>query len=474
MSISQFFAILRARWKICLSIFFGVIVLVVGVSLVLPKKYTAVASVVLDVKPDPLAAVLYNGMNPGLIQTQIDIIQSDRVAFRVVRNLKLNENPQIRAQWQEQTDGEGTIEQWLSDTFQKALDVKPGRESNVINVSYQAQDPRFAAGLANAFVQAYMQTALELKVDPAKQYSNFFDQRAKEARDVLEVAQKKVSAFQTEKGIIATDERLDVENTRLNELSSQLVAVQALASESGSRQAAAGSSGDQMQEVLNSALIGTLKSDLARGEARLKELSARYGDSYPQVVETKANVEETRRRVEAETKRVTSGVGVSNSINQQRVSELRASIEAQRQKIQQMKALRDEGAVLVRDAENAQHAYDLISQRLNQASLESQATQSNVSVLTAAVPPVQPSSPRVLLNTMLAVFVGVLLATAVMLVLELSDRRTRSAADVVQAIGLPVLGTIPRPNAKRMFRGPRNSLMQQRLLGQLPAPNERT
>lgn len=472
MSISQFFAILRARWKICLSIFFGVVVLVIGISLVLPKKYTAVTSVVLDVKPDPLSTVLYNGMNPGLLQTQIDIIQSDRVAFRVVRLLKLNENPQIRAQWQEQTNGEGTIEQWLSDSFQKNLDVKPGKESNVINVMYQAADPRFAAALANAFVQAYLQTALELKVDPAKQYSSFFDQRSKEARDALETAQKRVSAYQQEKGIIATDERLDVESTRLNELSSQLVAVQALASESGSRQNAAGASGDRMQEVLNSPLISGLKSDLSRGEARLKELSARYGDSYPQVVETKANNDEVRRRIDAETQKITSGVSVNNSINQQRVAELRASLDAQRAKIQQMKAVRDEASVLVRDVENAQRNYEMVQQRLQLTSLESQATQSNVAVLTPAVPPLQPSSPKLVLNTILAVFIGVVLGVAVALMKELFDRRVRSAEDVVAAIGLPVLGSIPEPNAKRLFRRNNTSLMQQKLLGQLPAPTK--
>ncbi|WP_077037339.1 chain length determinant protein EpsF [Pelomonas sp. KK5] len=474
MTITQFFAILRARWKVALAIFLSIVVLVVGISLVLTKKYTAVASVVIDVKPDPLSAVLYNGANPGLLQTQIDIIQSDRVAFRVVKNLRLNENATIRSQWQEQTNGEGTIEQWLSETFQKNMDVKPGRESNVINISYTAPDPRFAAALANAFVQSYMETSLELKVDPAKQYSSFFDQRAKEARDALETAQKRLSEFQRQKGIIATDERLDVENTRLSELSSQLVIVQAVASESGSRQsAAAGSGSGNMQEVLNNSLIAGLKADLSRGDARLQELGARYGDAHPLVIEAKANNDELRKRLDAETRKITSGVGVSNSINQQRVAELRASLDAQRTKIQQMKTLRDESSVLVRDAENAQRAYDIVLQRLNQASLESQATQSNLSVLTSAVPPTTNSSPKVFLNAIVAVFVGVLLAIGVALALEFFDRRVRSADDVLSAIGVPVLGSVPQPNAKRLFRkGTRASLMQQKLLGQLPAPTK--
>src|SRR6218665_374761 len=107
MTFIQFFSIIRARWKLCISILFAVVILTMLISFLMPKKYTAIASVVVDVKPDPLSAVMYSGLaNPGFLATQIDIIQSDRVAHKVVRNLRLTENPSIRQQWQEQTDGE--------------------------------------------------------------------------------------------------------------------------------------------------------------------------------------------------------------------------------------------------------------------------------------------------------------------------------------------------------------------------------
>jgi chain length determinant protein EpsF len=292
MNFVQFLAILRARYKTALVVLAATVLPAIVLSLVLPKTYTAVASVVVDTtKPDPLAAVLYSGgLNPGVIATQMDIIQSDRVAFKVVKNLRLTENATLREQWQNETKGEGTMEQWLATVFQKQMDVKPSRESNVISVTYKAPDPRFAAGLANAFVQAYLETNIEMRVEPAKMYSSFFDQRAKEARDALEKAQSRLSDFQQQKGIIASDERLDVENSRLNELSTQYVALQSLASDSGSRQTAArGAGADRMQEVLANPLVAGLKADQARLEAKLKELTSRLGDRNPQVIETRAN-----------------------------------------------------------------------------------------------------------------------------------------------------------------------------------------
>lgn len=471
MTFGQFLSILRARKWAALLVFALVVATTVVVSLLLPKQYKGEASVVVDVKPDPVTAMMSPAMAmPSFMATQVDILTSDRVALRVIRDLKLADSPQIREQWQTEAQGKGTIEQWLVELLQKGLDVKPSRESNVINISYKSQDPRFAAGLANAFAQAYIATTLELRVDPAKQFTSFFAAQTKDAREALERAQAKVSAFQRAKGIIATDERLDVENARLNELSSQLVQIQAIASESGSRQAAAlGSQGDRVQEVLSNPLISGLKADLSRNEARLQELNAKFGDNHPQVIEARANIAELRSRIDAETRKVTSGVGVTNTINKQREAQVRRELEAQRAKVLQMKAVRDEGQVLVREVENAQRTFDNLITRLNQTALESQATQSYANVLTQAQPPAEHASPKLLLNTALAVFLGALLAVGVALLLELSDRRVRAPEDVVAALGLPVLGVLPKPNAKRFVSGKHALLGHQRALG-LPAP----
>ena len=472
MSFGQFIAILRARWWVAALVFVLTVGTTVGVSLVLPKKYLATATVVVDMKPDPVTAMMYGGMaSPAFMATQVDVIQSDRVAQRVVRDLKLTDNPQVREQWQEATEGKGSIEVWLAESFQKNMDVKPSRESSVISVSYKAPDPQFAAALANAFVQAYLETSLELRVDPAKQYSNFFDTRAKDARETLERAQAKLSAFQKTNGIIANDERLDVENARLSELSSQLVQLQAVSSESSSRQAQANSgAGDKLQEVLNNPVVAGLKADLSRYEAKLQELSARLGDNHPQVVEAKANIAELRNKVDAETRRVTGGVGVTNTINRQRTGEVRGSLEAQRAKLLKMKSVRDEGSVLIRDLEAAQRTYETLVGRFNQSTLESQNTQSNINVLTPAAPPLEPSSPNIQRNALLAVFAGTLLAVGFVLLFELMDRRVRTVDDVAAAMGLAVVGVLPRPKRRKFIGNSRPTLSQERMVGRLAAP----
>ena len=455
MTFGQFLSILRARWWVLLLVLCLTVSTTVGVSLVVPKLYTATASVVVDFKPDPVSSAVFGGMpSPAVMATQVDILTSERVALRVVQANRLAENPQFREKWQEETGGEGTIEQWLLDLFKRFLDVQPSRESSVIRVSYTAPDPRFAAAMANAFVQAYVDTALALRVNPARQYSGFFDEQVKESREALEQAQSRLSSFQRANGIIATDERMDVETARLNELSSQLVALQAIAAGSRSRKAQADSAaGERMQEVLSNPVIGHLKAEITRAEVLTQQLTARLGDAHPQVVEARASLEELRNRLAAETRRVTGGVSVTSAIDNQREAQLRAELEAQRAQVLRMKTVRDEGLVLQREVENAQRIYDTIQVRYAQSSLESQTTQSNVNVLTQAMPPLEPSSPRVVLNVLLSVFLGTLLAVGTTLLLEMMDRRVRSVDDLITALDLPVIGVLPKPGATRWSAG---------------------
>jgi succinoglycan biosynthesis transport protein ExoP len=474
MTFAQFLSILRARKWASLLVFALVVVITVVVSLLLPKQYAGSASVVVDVKPDPVSATIYPGLStPAFMATQVDILQSERVALRVIRDLKLTESAAIREQWQSEAKGKGTIEQYLVQFLQKYLDVKPSQQSNVISIEYRSPSPEFAAGLANAFAQAYIATTLELRADPAKHFNSFFQVQTKEARESLEQAQQRLSAFQQAKGIIVTNERLDVEAARLAELSSQLTQSQGISAESNSRQAQArGDQSDRLQEVLNNPLISGLKADLTRNEAKLQELSQRLGDKHPQVVEARASIAELRSKIDVETRRVTSGVAVSNSINKAREGQVSAALNAQRNKMLEMKAVLDEGLVLQREVENAQRVYDNLVARMNQSALEAQNNQSYASVLTVAQPPSEHSSPKMLLNTLLAIFLGGLLAVGVSLLMEMTDRRVRNPEDVVAALGLPVLGSLPAPNAKRFnpARPVGLGLAPQQRAMSLPAP----
>lgn len=443
MTFQQFLLILRARFWVIAGILVFVFLAVLAVSLLIPKKFTATTSLVVDAKSDPImGGGLPSQMMPGYLATQVDIISSSRVAQRVVALTRMDQVPLIQDQWREATGGEGDIRVWLADALKKQLEVKPSRDSSVIQVSYVGTDPQFAAAIANAFAQAYMETNLELKVEPARQYAQWFNERTKGLRDDLETAQRKLSEYEQVNGIIAGDGRFDVENARLAELNSQLVMVQGQRADSQSRQSQAGAA-ESLPEVMANPLISGLKADVARLEAQKGQLLGRLGANHPEVAKVDAEIASLRQRVAAETQRVASSLGTTSRISVAREAEISAAVEEQKARVLELKAHRDQISVLQRDVENAQRAYDLVTQRLAQTSLESQTQQTNIAVLTPAVAPLEHSSPRLLLNLALAIFLGSLVGVGVALILELIDQRVRGEEDLAQLSGIPVLGVVP-------------------------------
>jgi succinoglycan biosynthesis transport protein ExoP len=443
MTFQQLLLSLRARYKVALIVFLLTVGAATGVSLWLPKQYTASTAVVVDVKsPDPVAGMVLQGMvSPTYMTTQIDIINSDRVAEKVVKLLKQEEDPVLKQAWQDQSEGKGNFRSWLAERLQRSLDVRPSHESNVINIGFTGNDPVFAAAVANAFAQAYIDVNLELKVEPARQYATWFEEQTKALRDNLEKAQAKLSKYRQETGIVATDERVDYETARLSELSSQLTLVQGQTNDSSSKRTSAGGS-ESLVEVMQSPLINSLKADIARLDGKLQESNITLGPNHPQTQRTESELASLRSRLAIETQQISNVLGTSVKVGKQKEKELSQAIAAQKARVLTLNNQRDEGRVLVREVESAQRAFETVSQRSAQSRLESLTIQTNVSILNAASEPIAPSKPRVALNILASIVLGAFLGASLAIVLELFDRRVRSQEDLVEATGLPILATI--------------------------------
>jgi protein tyrosine kinase modulator len=460
MSFQEFFVILRARKRVILLVLLLVVGAMIGASALLPARWTAKAFVLVDAKgPDPVTGVVLPAqMLAGYMATQEDIIQSRAVALKVVDDLRLHESEAAKQQWREDTNGRGSLKAWLAERLLKKLDVKPSRDSSVVEIKYTNADPQFAARVANAFAQAYIATSLELKVEPARQQAKWFNERSQALRRDVEDSAAKLARYQQQKGIVSLDERLDTENARLEQYNAQLSQSTAQTADALARQrlardaAARGIAPDSLPAVVENTLVQSLKTDLSRKEGRLRELSVQLGANHPQYIAAEADVESTRRQLRTEMRRVVASLDNNARIAQRREADIRSQVSDQKAKVLSLKKERDQLAALMRETVNAQNAYDATTKRYNQTALESQATQTNVAVLAPAVEPIAPSFPNWPLNIAISIFLGAMFGVGVALVLEMLDQRLRSAADVTRLLELPLLATLPRVRMPRAVR----------------------
>lgn len=451
MTLAQIFRTLRARYKIVLLLLVVTVVAALAVSLLMSKTYKATTSLVLNNKGvDPVTGLnVPVQLTPGYLPTQVDIVNSKIVALKVVDDLKLAEVPAVKERFAKIEHGQSTIQEWLADGLRANLTVEPARDSSVLNISFKGDDAEYVARVANAFALAYQQISVDLKVAPAQKASGYINEQIKLLREKFEAAQNRMSAYQKENNIFSSDNKLDVETARLNELSSQLVMAQGLAMEANSRQRQVQSNAGGSPDVLANPLIQTLKGRLSEAEAKFADTSAKLNVNHPQYIAAKSEVDKLRANLNQQIGLASTGVVSNARIQQQREAEVRAALNAQKTKVLALNGARDELSVLANEMENAKRAYETASQRLTQTSLEAQSTQSDISVLTAASVPHSPASPRILLNLLLALVIGSILGIAAAIAMELLDHRIRSADDLPRLLGLPLLGVIEKTRAIR-------------------------
>lgn len=450
MTPKQILAVLFARKWLVLLVLCAVVAVAGTLSVVLPKRYVATVSLVIDMKPgDPLTgAILPMQLMPNYLPTQVDIIKSHSVALKVVDKLKLTDLPAIGAEFRADTGGAGSIRDWLADRLLLQLDVRPSRESSIVEIAYTSTDPRVAAEMANAFAEAYAQTSLELKVDPARRQAGWFEEQVAGLRMALEEAQERLSAYQSEQEIVLSEvNRIDLENARLAELSSQLVAAQTAMYAADTRQSQKGDalSRDRVGElpdILGNPLVQSLKAELVRAEARLADVNSRYGRNHPQYVSAEAELESLRSKLDAELSTARGAIDQVAQIANRQVVALQDAVERQKARVLELNQQRDTLAVLMRDVGSAQAAYDAAMQRKAIVRLESEVNHTDIAVLNPAVPPLVPAFPLVKLNLALGAVLGLLLGAGLALVVEVSDRRVRLRSDLPDLAGVPVLAVL--------------------------------
>lgn len=451
MTFTQLLRILWARRQMVFVVTGAAVALALIASIVMPKIYVATTSLVIDARAaDPLTGAAPNvPSTAGLLATQMDVIASSAVALKVVDALRLPTSAD--AVDPEMTDIRADVrsrESWARALLDR-LTVKPAADSNVVRISFEDSDPGFAATVANAFGDAYLQTSLDLKVDPARRQSVWFEQQLERLRNAVESRRESLSEYQRTHGIVATTERLDVENARLEEVSRQLLEAQRNAQGANARlrQTTRGGRLSEVPEIMSNGLLQSLKGDLARAQGRLAQLSERYDRNHPQYMSAAAEVQELNQRIAAEVDSARGSIEQSAQIAQQQVSSLQRAFDEQKAHILELTRQRDEISVRDREVQNAQGAYDAALQRAGQLRLESQINQTSVAVLDRATAPLGPAGLGLFLSTALSLVFGALLGVALALATEMLDRRVRDSDELVSVAGLEILGEVPRLRA---------------------------
>jgi uncharacterized protein involved in exopolysaccharide biosynthesis len=197
----------RRKWLI-LKITFGLAIVALIVSLLLPKRYTAVTTVLPPQQSSSLSSAL---------MSQIGNLGSLGALAGSSIGLK-NPNDMFVAMFKSRTVEDAMIERFglmqeyhqkYMSTARKAFEgyatVESGTKDNLIHISLEDKDPKRAAEMANAYVEEYRKLSEHLAIGEASQRRLFFEQQLEQAKDNLANAEEGLKETQQKTGMIQLD-----------------------------------------------------------------------------------------------------------------------------------------------------------------------------------------------------------------------------------------------------------------------------
>ncbi len=437
LSALQIFSIVRAyAWQTLVIV--GVIsVLTAGLIKMMPKTYTATATLMVSPEGnDPLATNQANATPLfNYMSTESQLMLSAEVLLPLIDKLNLAQDKNYTAGYA----GDGsTLRDYIRENLIKSLDIQLGAfGSQLIYISASARNPQLAAQIANTLADVYLNQQRGRVSGPASERAKRYALELAELKDKVRVAQDQVTAFRQRTGVTNTTEKNNnVEQALLGSLQAQLQdasnARRAAEVKAAAEQSATSAAGTPAVQSMK-ALLNTQQTQLA-------QLRTTYGAQHPKVMELESQIHATQRNLDVEM----HGVAATNSADlmaaQQLEAKMRVAVEEQRNKVLGVNKLQDDGTKYELELESAQSVYKRALDGYDQIMFASGAHSANISVVSAAVPPqkvTKPNKPKLLLMGIMAgIFVGLL---APLLYELFVNRRIRTRDDFERSFNIPVL-----------------------------------
>lgn len=419
-----------------------------------PVVYAANATILLDfrvpVEGELAGEVLSSGLQSSYLTTQLDLIKSLPVAQRALEILDLQSSPSWVSRFADVDEGDLSFDNWALSVLLENVEVTVGAESRLIDVWYRDADPIMAAAIANALVRSYQELNQQLGRNPAMDNSAEVTAIISGLRGKLEQAESNVSIYQANAGILATDERLDVEAARLNQMMEQKVTADADLRIAESRAHAVdevvsrGMPASALLDVANNQVLRELEVQVAEKEGKLAELATSLGDGHPEIRELKSELSSLRGRIVAEVDNIREAIH-EELLRARRIAEsANQAEETQRKRMLELKQARDGLQPLLRELESARASYDRALELYSQYSMNNNLNQTNISLLSAAQTPLAPVPKNTMLSVASAFLGGLMFAVGVTLLLELADKRIRDKDELAGFGNGGYLGGLPK------------------------------
>jgi succinoglycan biosynthesis transport protein ExoP len=428
------------------------------------------------------------------LQTQAQILQSDSLALQVVRELNLEKSPDFRSRFNPIGWMMGLVapagiadptnvpleeaparRSRVVKVFESHLTVKPVTGTRLIDVEYLSTDPRTAAAVVNQLVQDLINYNFQIRHNATREASGWLANQINDLRKQSEDMQAKVVALQRDAGVFTSGQadsqgrdqaftpaldRLQQATTQLEQAQSARIMKGALYQvvKDGDPELISGLAGNGMLSGASAGVTGSLtllqslRAEEAQTQAKLNELSAKFGPGYPKLAELQSSLESTQKSIHAEAARIAGRVRNDYAVAQQIEDKDRAVYLDEKT---QAEALNDKAVgyqVAKQEATQSRNLYENLVARMKEADLVAGLRSSNITMVDQARVPARPAKPNILIYAAASILGGLLLGVCGALFRDSTDNRIQELGEVEMLFAEAPIGLLPYHKTQKTLK----------------------
>ncbi|MDQ8757235.1 polysaccharide biosynthesis tyrosine autokinase [Sphingosinicella sp. LHD-64] len=465
--LGQYLAVvLRHRWLIFGAVVTALITAVI-VTVLMTPEYTS--RITVEIRRDSDNIMRVEGVEPetGLgdmefYQTQYGLLQSHALAQRVATQLRLYDDPEFFAMYglpqaedwfengrprSEITNREQRVRK-AADVLLLNLSVNPVRLSRLVHVGYTSPDATFSARVANAWGEQFIRITLERRFEATSYARNFLEQRLEQLRDRLDASERQLVGYAAREGIVNLPANPQLGAPERSMVVDDLTTLNRELAEATSDRVKAESrlpgGRGTVTEALNNQAISGLRQRRAEAAAEYSRLMVQFEPEYPPVVALREQIAQLDQSIAREEARVRDTLSETYRASTERETNLSGRVDRLKGDLLDLRRRSIQYNIYQREVDTNRQLYDALLQRYKEIGVAGGVGVNNISVVDRGQIPERPSSPRVLINLLLALGLGLTTGFMLAAILEQVDDAVSDPSQIVDELGTPLLGTVPK------------------------------
>jgi exopolysaccharide transport family protein len=485
LSLLRLRAFLGRQWRLisaitAFSIFLGIAYVVVA-----PNNYTARTDMIIDTKRivwvQSEMSSESRGVDDAAVESEIETTKSEKVARAVIRRLGLTEDPEF-------VDSGLSFKRLLS-LFTWAPADKPSEDDLIRNalatlstnlrvnrlgrsyheeIAYTSLDPIKAAKIANTFAEAYIEDQLGAKFDQTQRASEWLQQRIGELRQQASDAYKAVQDFKSAHNIMISPDGKLANDVELDQLGIALAKARADTSQAKakldritgilqqrSKSADFNIPDPIVTDALSNPVVTKLRQQFLDDQNKMNEWSNKYGPNHTAVLNLRTDMLTIQNSIWDEISRIAESYKSEYQITKSQEE----AIDRRMTEVFQKSSATRQSQVKLRELETAANSYRNIYEtflsRFTQSVQQQSFPSTEARIVTEALPPRKPSSPKIGLTLALATVCGLMLGFMCASVREQMNQQVVTRAQLEKLLGTTCLAVLPNFSKSRSTLRPR-------------------